>query len=217
MKMILIKNHKQRGILLFGLMVVIAILGIMYFKGYTLFSTENRRAREKELDSRLSQMRKALDLAKQNPNFIKDSHFEELDELTPSKEVKKKLVAALRNSSNFQRQNLDPKAVYLRQEFEAPMLEVDRDEHLNVGWRIAVNRVNSSSFEGENFRRIYRITELSNVAEVNQWWFATTTEASIISVRSDIDKPPETDYPGQKDSFGNKGKYGKNVLIMKVK
>lgn len=207
----------RRGVLLFGIIMVIAILGIVYFKGFTLFSTDNRRARERELDSRLSQMRKALDMAKSNPNFVEDSNFKEIDEITPSDEVQKKLVAALRNSSSFHRNKMDEKSVYLRQEFDAPMLEVDRDENLNVGWRVAVNRVNSSSFEGENFMRLYRITEQSNVAEVNQWWFATTTEASIISVRSDSDKPPETDYPGQKDSYGNRGKYGKNVLQMKVK
>jgi len=210
-------ENGRRGVLLFGIIMVIAILGIVYFKGFTLFSTENRRAREHELDSRLSQMRKALDMAKSNPDFVSDSNFSEIDEMTSSEDVQKKLVAALRNSSTFQRTKMDERSVYLRQEFDAPMLEVDRDEKLNVGWRVAVNRVNSSSFEGDNFMRIYRITEQSNVAQVNQWWFATTTENSIISVRSDSDKPPETDYPGQKDSLGNRGKYGKNVLQMKVK
>lgn len=210
-------ENGRRGVLLFGIIMVIAILGIVYFKGFTLFSTENRRAREHELDSRLSQMRKALDMAKSNPDFVSDSNFSEIDETTSSEDVQKKLVAALRNSSTFQRTKMDERSVYLRQEFDAPMLEVDRDEKLNVGWRVAVNRVNSSSFEGDNFMRIYRITEQSNVAQVNQWWFATTTENSIISVRSDSDKPPETDYPGQKDSLGNRGKYGKNVLQMKVK
>ena len=210
-------ENGRRGVLLFGIIMVIAILGIVYFKGFTLFSTENRRAREHELDSRLSQMRKALDMAKSNPDFVSDSNFSEIDERTSSEDVQKKLVAALRNSSTFQRTKMDERSVYLRQEFDAPMLEVDRDEKLNVGWRVAVNRVNSSSFEGDNFMRIYRITEQSNVAQVNQWWFATTTENSIISVRSDSDKPPESDYPGQKDSQGNRGKYGKNVLQMKVK
>ena len=207
----------RRGVLLFGVIMVIAILGIVYFKGFTLFSTENRRAREHELDSRLSQMRKALDMAKSNENFKSDSDFEGLDEMTSSDDVQKKLVAALRNSSTYQRNKMDAKSVYLRQEFDAPMLEVDVDEKLNVGWRIAVNRVNSSSFEGDNFMKIYRITEQSNVAQVNQWWFATTTENSLISIRSDSDKPSETDYPGQRDTSGAKGKYGKNVLQMKVK
>jgi type II secretory pathway pseudopilin PulG len=207
----------RRGVLLFGIIMVIAILGIVYFKGFTLFSTENRRAREHELDSRLSQMRKALDMAKNNENFRSDSDFEGLDEKTSSDDVQKKLVAALRNSSTYQRNKMDAKAVYLRQEFDAPMLEVDVDEKLNVGWRIAVNRVNSSSFEGENFMKIYRITEQSNVAQVNQWWFATTTENTLISIRSDSDKPSEADYPGQRDNSGAKGKYGKNVLQMKVK
>lgn len=207
----------RRGVLLFGVIMVIAILGIVYFKGFTLFSTENRRAREHELDSRLSQMRKALDMAKSNENFRYDSEFEDLDEKTSSDDVQKKLVAALRNSSTYQRNKMDAKSVYLRQEFDAPMLEVDVDEKLNVGWRIAVNRVNSSSFEGDNFMKIYRITEQSNVAQVNQWWFATTTENSLISIRADSDKPSEADYPGQRDTSGAKGKYGKNVLQMKVK
>lgn len=208
----------RRGILLFGIIMVIAILGIVYFKGFTLFSTENRRAREHELDSRLSQMRKALDMAKNNENFRADSDFEGLDEKSSSDEVQKKLVAALRNSSTYQRNKMDAKSVYLRQEFDAPMLEVDVDEKLNVGWRIAVNRVNSSSFEGENFEKIYRITEQSNVAQVNQWWFATTTENSLISIVNNSDKPSEADYPGQKGASGERtGKYGKNVLQMKVK
>lgn len=209
--------NERRGVLLFGIIMVIAILGIVYFKGFTLYSTENRRAREKELDSRLAQMRKALDMAKSSEAFKSDSNFAGLDEESSSEDVKNKLVAALHNSSSFQRTKMDQKSVYLRQEFDAPLLEVDANENLNVGWRVAVNRVNSSSFEGDNFMKLYRIIEQSNVAEVNQWWFATTTESSLISIRTDADKPPETDYPGQRDTLGNRGKYGKNVLQMKVK
>jgi len=203
--------------LLFGVIVIIAILGIIYFKGFTLFSTDVRRIREQELDSRLSQMRKAFDMAKNSENFKLESDFSNIDEKTDSKTVQKKVIAALKNSSGYQRTYMDTRSVDLRQEFAAPMLEVDIDEKLNVGWRVAVNRVNSSSFEGDEFLRIYRIIEQSNVAAVNQWWFATTTETSIISIGSDMDKPPETDYPGQRDTRGTKGKYGKNVLRMVVK
>ncbi len=199
-------RNGRRGVLLFGIIMVIAILGIVYFKGFTLFSTENRRVREHELDSRLAQMRKALDMAKKNPKFIEDS-LKNLDEKSSSDQVKS-LISTLHSGSNA-------KNSYLRQEFDAPMLDVDIDENLNVGWRVAVNRANESSFEGEKFRKVYNIIELSNVEEVNQWWFATTTEN--IEIVNYTDKPPELDYPGQRDNYGNKGKYGSNVVRMKVK
>lgn len=214
-KLIKVKNNR-RGVLLFGVIVLIAILGIMYFKGFTLFSTDTRRYREEDLNAKLEQIRKALDNAKKNPNFVKDTAFDTLDENTDSKTVREKVISALANK-NFTRTYLETNSVYLRQEFEAPMLDVDTAGKWNVGWRIAVNRVNSSSFEGDNFRRIYKIIDQSNVAEVNQWWFATTTENSIISVVPDADKPLDSDYPGQRDTLGNKGKYGKNVLRMTVK
>lgn len=215
LKLIKTRNDR-RGVLLFGIIVLIAILGIMYFKGFTLFSTETRRYREEDLNAKLEQIRKALDDAKKNPNFVKDTAFETLDENTDSKTVREKVIKALANK-NFNRTYLETNSVYLRQEFEAPMLDVDTAGQWNVGWRIAVNRVNSSSFEGDNFRRVYRITEESNVSEVNQWWFGTTTENSIISIVPDADKPLDSDYPGQRDTLGNKGKYGKNVLKMTVK
>ena len=219
MKVFLKKNNvlnDRRGVLLFGMIVIVAILGIMYFKGFTLFSTETRRAREDELDSKLSQIRRALDMAKTNDNFRKDSQLDFLDETTDSRTVQKYVIGALRNK-DFSRTNMDSKSVYLRQEFTAPLLEVDKDEKLNVGYRIAVNRVNSSSFEGDNFMKVQKIDKLSNVSQVNQWWFTTSDDSTAVSIISDSDRPPEYDYPGQKDTYGNRGKYGKNVLQMVVK
>ncbi|HNY13190.1 MAG TPA: hypothetical protein PKK26_16500 [Candidatus Wallbacteria bacterium] len=260
MKLIKIKNNR-RGVLLFGVVVLIAILGILYFKGFTLFSTETRRHREEDLDFKLSQMRRAVDDIKMqyekmrrdvNESAIYDNFKKSFN---PS--IKKyqpemlvpPLILTSRQKSQYEifaeYENLQEEgaatignpdnmtsngarfiqmisknssdSVYLRQAFEAPMLDVDTDGKWNVGWRIAVNRVNSSSFEGGNFKRIYKIIDQSNVAEVNQWWFATTTENSIISIVDDFDRPQDSDYPGQKDSYGTKGKYGKNVLRMTVK
>ncbi|MEZ7891629.1 MAG: hypothetical protein QMC67_07765 [Candidatus Wallbacteria bacterium] len=203
------RKNNRRGILLFGIIVIVAILGIIYFRGFTLQSTETRRVREQELDSKLSQMRRALDSAKKINDFKTKSDFDKLDESTPSGEIQEKLIKNLRGS--------DSKSVYLRQEFTAPMLDVDAAEKLNIGWRVAVNRVNSSSFEGDNFLKVYRITEETNVSEVNQWWFGTTTDVGLISVTSVYEPPPETDYPGQTDNYGNKGKYGRNVVRMTVR
>lgn len=215
---ILKRNKSDRGVLLLGAIVIVAIIGIMYFRGAIMPSTEARRVREDELAAKLSQMRKALDEAKRNPAFLKDSTLEQLDESTTSQVVREKLIKALRNSSSYTRTYMDTGSVYLRQEFNAPMLEVDVDEKLNVGWRIAVNRVNSSSFEyygSTDNRRIYKIHEMSNVSEVNQWWFASTTENGVVSIVPQNEKevggaPVDSDYPGQK-------KYGKYVLKMKVK
>jgi len=232
----------RRGVLLFGIIVIVAVLGIMYFKGYILQSTETRRIREVELDAKLSQIRKAFDDAKNDKNFKDQVSYDSLDETTKSETVRDTVIGSLRNSSKYQaklttaQRKMDTNAVYLRQEFDAPMLDVDDvlvDDKFskNVGWRIAYNRVNSSSFEGDNFMTVHRIKEMSDVAKVDQWWFATTTPVTLIdeetgqpayyevliAVTSTFDPPPEIDYSGQKDSYGNRGKYGKNVLYMKVK
>lgn len=230
----------ERGVLLFGIIVVVAILGIMYFKGYILQSTETRRVREVELEAKLSQIRKAFDAAKKDDKFKEQVGYDALDETTSSEQIQERVIGALKNSSQYRtsasHRKMDTNAVYLRQEFGAPLLDVNDNtdlepyRNINVGWRIAYNRVNSSSFEGDSFLKVNRIKDMSNVSEVNQWWFATTTSVAInpatqeeyvpellVSVTSTYDPPPETDYSGQRDVYGNRGKYGKNVVRMVVK
>ncbi len=135
-----------------------------------------------------------------------------IDRETPSVDVQDFLITVLKGEG------------YLRTDYKVPLLEGysvtnadgSVDEDIRVGWRIAENMLASASFEEDINERPMKMEELEDFDNVSQYWFSTSDQYENVHCTTVVEPPPSDDYPGQKDTFGSRGKFGKKVMILKL-